>query len=359
MWNPFRKKDQEQEKGPRQQSPQQSNRVDELEYALEREGCAGELEGELMKLNYPSLSLAEQESWWHLSGIVAFQKGRDEEALSRFKEGYERFPRSALIRFSLGQQYIRLNDIETGFALFRECRFPEIPREYAFTQARYAYLWNRYDEGRQFISPFLEAYKKLKILDDHFLYVRGLPFFNEWWSYLAAFSVLSGQWEELEEVTQWVTKKCHDYDFDTLQVELAAHRDDKPELLIPALEKRLAGIPSGSFPTGSIRMNLAVAKARNASTLGSAEEVLDSVELAEDGRAWLKDIRTLAKAQAAHRFHQPALENEHIAAFLARQPMLFEPNIALDFHLLRYQELLKPHPGWKSFSPAWRGTSRR
>jgi len=341
MWNPFRKKDQERQKGPRQQSPQQSNRVMELANALDREGRAGDLEGELKKLNFPSLSPAEQESWWHLYGIVAFQKGRDEEALGRFKEGYERFPKSALIRFSLGQQYIRLRDIETGFALFRECKFPEIPREYALAQARYAYLWNRYDEGRQFISPFLKAYKKLKILDDHFLYVRGLPVFRNWWSYLAAFSVLSGQWEELEDVTQYVSKKCHDYDFDTLQVELAAHRDDQPELLIPALEKWLAGIPAGRFPTGSIRMNIAVAKARAAPTLGAAEEVLDSVELAEDDPPWLKDIRTLAKSQAAHRFNQPALEHEHVAAFLVRQPMLFEPDIALNFHLLRYQEQLK------------------
>jgi len=342
MWNPFRKKDQQRQKGPRRQSPQQSNRVDELANAIQREGRIGEIEGELKKLNFPSLSLAEQESWWHLYGIVAFQEGRHAEALSRFKEGYKRFPKSALIRFSLGQQYIRSHDIENGFALFEECGFPEIPREYALAQARYAYLWNRYDEGRQFISPFLKAYKKLKILDDLYLYVRGLLLFGEWWSYLAAFSVLSGQWEELEDVTQYVIKKCHDYDFDTLQVELAAHRDDKPELLIPPLEKRLAGIPAGRFPTGSIRMNIAVAKARAASTLGAAEEALDSVELAEHDFPWLKDICTLAKSQAAHRFNQPALEHEHVAAFLVRQPMLFEPNIALDFHLLRYQEQLKP-----------------
>jgi len=342
MWNPFRKKEKKGQKEPRRQSPQQSNRVDELANALEREGRAGELERELKKLNFPSLSPAEQESWWHLYGIVAFHEGRDAEALSRFKEGYKQFPNSALIRFSLGQQYIRSPDIEGGFALFKACKFPEIPREYALAQARYAYLWNRYDDGRRFISPFLKAYKKLKILDDHYLYVRGLPFFAEWWSYLAAFSVLSGQWEELEEVTQHVTKKCHDYDLDTLQVELAAHRDDKPELLIGPLEKRLAGIPAGSFPTGSIRMNIAVAKARAASTLGTAEEILDSVELGEHDRPWLKDIRTLAKSQAAHRFHQPALEHEHVRVFLARQPMLFEPNIALDFHLLRYQEQLKP-----------------
>lgn len=101
MWNPFREKDQEREKEARKQSPQQSNRVDELANALEREGRAGELEHQLKKLNFPSLSPAEQESWWHLYGIVAFQEGRDAEALSRFKEGHKQFPESVLIRFSL------------------------------------------------------------------------------------------------------------------------------------------------------------------------------------------------------------------------------------------------------------------
>src|SRR5512137_269469 len=102
MRNPFRKKDQEGGKGPRQQSLQQSNRVNELANGLQREGRLGELERELEKLNFPSLSLPEQESWWHTYGIVAFQEGRDADALSRFKEGYKQFPKSALIRFSLG-----------------------------------------------------------------------------------------------------------------------------------------------------------------------------------------------------------------------------------------------------------------
>ena len=30
------------------------------------------------------------------------------------------------------------------------------------------------------LRPFLGAYKQLKILDDHFLYIRGMPFFGTW-----------------------------------------------------------------------------------------------------------------------------------------------------------------------------------
>lgn len=33
---------------------------------------------------------------------------------------------------------------------------------------------------------------------------------------------------------------------------------------------------------------------------------------------------------------------EHLAGFMARQPLLLEPDTAPAFHLLRYQETLKP-----------------
>jgi tetratricopeptide (TPR) repeat protein len=178
MWNLFRRK-REGGRGPAAAHP--SDRVHELANTLQREGRAKELEGELTKLDLQTLSTGELESWWHLYGITAFQDGREAEALARFQKGYERFPASVLIRFSLGQQYIRTGAVDEGFALFRAGRFPEIPREYALAQARYAYLWNRYDDGFRFLRPFFDAYQELKILDDHFLYVRGLPFFGQWW----------------------------------------------------------------------------------------------------------------------------------------------------------------------------------
>lgn len=214
MWNPFRKKGGDK---PMEQPPEsipQRNRVDELANRLQRDGKITDLENELKKLDQKSLTDVEQESWWHLYGIVAFQEKRDAEALERFKQAYKKFPASAQIRFSLGQQYIRTGSIEDGFVLFRTCVFPEVPREYALAQARYAYLCGRYADGLAFIQPFYMAYKQVKILDDHFLYVRGLPFFGRWWAYFAAFSILAGNTDELEAVTEFVSKNCHDYDFE-------------------------------------------------------------------------------------------------------------------------------------------------
>ena len=341
MWNPFRKKN-EVDKTRASAIPDQGNRVDELANALQSEGRIKDLESELKKFNQSSLSQAEQESWWHLYGIVAFQDGRDTEALERFKEAYAKFPESAQIRFSLGQQYIRKKDPEKGFELFRSCTFPAIPREYALAEARYAYVFGRYDDGFLFIRPFFDAYKHLKILDDHFLYVRGLPFFGRWWAYLAAFAILSGELSELESVTQFVVENCHDYDLEYLQKELKAYRDDKPAHLLEVTEKRLSTMPEGNFPTGYTRMAVAVIRARTATTFEDAKKHLDGMELSEQDSPWLEDIRVLALAEAAHRFGEVSIEQENVAAFLKRQPMLLEPDIALNFHLLRYQESLKP-----------------
>ena len=332
MWSPFNKKT------PQKPPP---NRVDELANTLQRTGRIGELERELEKLDQSQLTEAELESWWHLYGITAFRTGRQQEATARFEEAHRRFPQSAHIRFSLGQQYVNARQLERGFALFRSALFPQLPREYALAAVRYAYLWNRYEDGRSMLRPFFKAYQELKILDDHFLYVRGVPFFGQWWGYLAALSILSGDTQELESVIAYVSQNCHDYDFEYLKTEWAAYRDDRPELMLPLVEKRLAGVRP-EFPNGYSSMKRAVIRARSAATQAEGEHLLDGVELKANDFPWLGDIRTLAKAEIAHRFSRPDVEAQHVDAFMARQAILFEPDIALNFHLLRYQERLKP-----------------
>jgi hypothetical protein len=335
MWNPFKKKN--------HPTTPPVDRVTLMADSLPRESGPDEIERELDKFHQTTMSYAEQESWWHLYGIVAFLRRQDAEALSRFQQGHERFPQSAKIRFSLGQQYERARDIEKAFELFSACHFPDVPRELALAQARYAYLWDRYDAGRDSVRPFFKAYKELKILDDHFLYVRGLPFFGTAWCCLAAFSILSGDWDELEEVTRYVTRHCSNYNFEELQTELQALRERKPELLIAPLEKSLHALSPSNPPQGHLRMNLAVARARASQSAVDAETALNEVQLTGQDRPWLEDIRTLAKAEIAARFGQPDVERAHIGTFLERQPLLFEPDVALSFHLLEYQERLKPH----------------
>ncbi|HKR58172.1 MAG TPA: hypothetical protein VJS64_00460 [Pyrinomonadaceae bacterium] len=325
-------------KAPQQPPTPPPNRVDELANTLQREGRSADLERELEKLDKSKLSQAELESWWHIYGIAAFQAGRQQEATARFEEAYRCFPKSPHIRFSLGQQYVNAGQLDRGFELFRSCVFPKVPHECVLAQVRYAYFWNRYEDGRLMLRPFFEVYQRVKILDDHFLYVRGLPFFGTWWSYLAALSILSGDTKELESVTAYVSASCHDYDFDNLKTELVAYRDDKPHVMLPLVEKCLEGVHA----PGHWFIQRAVIMGRSAANQKEAEDLLDSVELKDNDFPWLAGIRTLAKAEIAHRFSQPDLEKKHIDEFMAKQEMLLEPDIALNFHLLRYQERLKP-----------------
>jgi len=334
MWNPFKKRSSNHPAPP-------ANRVDGLANRLHREGRIEELELALEELRELDLSVVEKESWWHTYGIIAYQSGRNDVATSRFEQAYQLFPKSSHIKFSLGQQYVISGQLDRGFELFRSTVFPAVPREYILMQVRYAYLWNRYDDGLAMLRPFYEAYKEVKILDDHFLYVRGLPFFGTWWSYLASLSILSGDTRELESVTEYVCKNCHDYDFDYLNVELISYRDDKPEILLPFIEKRIKEAHI-SFPKGYVQMKLAVIQSRLLPERNAAEDLLEQVEIKENDFPWLEDLRTLAKAEIAHRHSHSEIEKNRINEFLTKQSMLFEPNIAVDFHLLRYQETLKP-----------------
>jgi hypothetical protein len=111
--------------------------------------------------------------------------------------------------------------------------------------------------------------------------------------------------------------------------------------MLTLVEKRLEDARA-DFPNGYSFMKRAVIKGRNAASQKDAEDMLDNVELKENDFPWLGDIRILAKAEIAHRFSKPDLEEKRVEEFMARQAMLFEPDIAFNFYLLRYQEQLKP-----------------
>jgi hypothetical protein len=72
-----------------------------------------------------------------------------------------------------------------------------------------------------------------------------------------------------------------------------------------------------------------------------ATRLLDSVTLAHNDFPWLEDIRLLAKCEQAHKTGNSTEEADLRKQFFARQPLLFEPDNAINFNLLRYQETLK------------------
>ena len=88
-----------------------------------------------------------------------------------------------------------------------------------------------------------------------------------------------------------------------------------------------------------MRMNFLLAQ-----SVTIEEEALQLIainELSENDFQWPENIRLLAKCEVASRFGNQKLEKQFQTEFFKRQPQLVEPDLALDFFLLDYQEKLK------------------
>jgi tetratricopeptide (TPR) repeat protein len=304
--------------------------VEELANGLFRQGKVADLESELDKLDRTDLSESELESWYYFRGVVAFRRRNRPLAMLRFKEAHEAFPKSAEIAFSLGQEYEGVGDVDSMFKLFDSALFPNISARYALMQSRYSYLWGELQRAVFYIQPILDAHFRLGIADDTFLWMRGMPFFTQTWAYMAAFAELTGDFGSLEALTE----------------KAVSDLECNPTYLTDFLScmkqndfSRYEAYPDCG--TGYERTRAAVIHAQRQEEYPKAQEILESVKLAEDDFPWLNDILLLARCEAAHRF-DPKAEAELVDRFLLRQQLLFEPDNAVNFRLLEYQELLKP-----------------
>ena len=306
------------------------NRVQALVNRLAREGKAANMDGELESLNVAELSSHELESWYHLRGIAAFRRGDRQLAHARFAEAHSKFPSSATIAYSLGQEYEYNGDPATMFGLFDRYRFPAIPASHALAESRYAYLWGDIGRALSYVEPVLEMHFKLGLADDMFLHMRGMPFFSQTWDYLAAYYELRGDLSALEAITERAASRLKDYD-------------------VSAQKRFLESLRTGDFSqysatpnygTASERARAAVILTQHSATLDGANSFLDAVQFSARDFPWLSDVVLLARCEAAHRL-DPAVEPALIDSFFTRQPLLFEPDHALNFRVLAYQEYLK------------------
>lgn len=172
--------------------------------------------------------------------------------------------------------------------------------------------------------------------------MRGLPFFGVSWSHLAAHSILSGNEEKLKRITSEMEKVCHDYDFEILFKELQGLITGNFLNLLSSLIEKRKELTKYNLPTGYTDIRIAVFESFNSKSYSEALGVLDTIHLDKNDFRWLEDMRVLAKAEAANRFDETEAENKWLGTFLSNQPMLFEPDHAVSFGLLKYQELLKP-----------------
>jgi tetratricopeptide (TPR) repeat protein len=318
----------------------QRKSVDQVAKKFGRTGDVETLERELRRMKPADLAAKERESWYFMWGIAAFRAGDYGEALRRFETGLAAVPTSGQIAFSLGQEYERTGDVDRAFALFDRFLFPAVSAAYALAAARYAYLWNEFTRGTAYVLPIFDAYFALGIADDHFLYVRGLPFYSQTWGYLAAFSEVRGDFGELAQITAKSKASLSDYEFSHLEDFLAAVEEGNFGRLFESIRSRNAEARRAGRPNGYLEMQAAALQALEIEATGDPAP-LTSVVLGESDFRWLDDIRTACLAALAARRGDSAELEQHTNHFMARQPMLFEPDLAFTFRILAFQETIK------------------
>ena len=320
-----------------------SRKMETVDQAVERlfkENRVGEIENELRKYSPDKLRGKEKETWHLYWGISAFQRGDRQEAFRRFEKGHEECPDSHQIAFSLGQEYEAKADPEKMVALFKTCSFPNISAQHLLAASRYCYLWDLPDDGMRFLDPIRGAYFQIGIADDHFVYVRGLPFFGQTWSYILCFCILKDDFTAIDDFTSRAREKLSDYDFDHLTPTLRCYKAHSFQEKIDELERHLQNADQ-RFPQGYQRTQLACLRASSLDDSSKAEECLNTVTLTEKDFKWLADVILIHRARLAEKKGDSERASVLVGEFMSKQPLLFEPDHAVNFGFLDYQEALK------------------
>jgi tetratricopeptide (TPR) repeat protein len=288
------------------------------------------------------LPTGEQEMWYRARGIVEFRTNQRDRAREIFEEGVRSFPASGWLNYGLGQEYEALGRIDEMAGCFQHVRLEQVGSPTVLAIARYYYVWSRFEHGQRVIQPIFDRYYDLKIADDMFLYMRGLPMFDEAFGYRATFARLAGKLDQARWELARARSELSDLEDERLELDLEATATGNWEPVLADLERVLKSLDART-PAGQLRMKRAVLRCRATGSVGTALTELDAVHLTSDDHAWLADIRTLARAELFRRFQLPDREEAALAEFWPRQALLFEPNHAFNFGFIDYQETLKPH----------------
>jgi len=280
--------------------------------------------------------------WYRARGIVEFRTNQRARAREIFEEGVRQFPTSGWLNYGLGQEYEAQGRVDEMAACFRHVRLERVGSPTVLAMARYYYLWNRFELGQLVIQPIFNRYYELKIADDMFLYMRGLPMFDESFGYRATFARMAGKLDQARYELARARSELSDLTVERYELDLEATATGNWKPVLYDLESLLKSLDA-RMPTGQLRMKRAVLRVRVATTVEAALAELGAVQLTPKDHAWLEDIRTLARAELFHRFEMPDREQAALSEFLPRQALLFEPNHAFYFGFLDYQETLKPH----------------
>ncbi len=317
------------------------NIVHELVNQLRQQDKWDQIEESIKQLAPHSLNKKENEVRFHILGLHASRRQQHRQAIQYFQEGLQFVPNSHLLKFSEGQEYIFLKTPRRAFEIFDQCHFPMLPSEYVLKMSHYAYLYDQYERGIDYISEFLPIYLELKNLDDHFLTTRGLPFFNVAWDHLAVHCILSHNKDRVIQLSNTIKENCSEYDFNYLDAKINAYLGDDASQLNDLLSSYVAQEEQYDVQYAYNRLQLLCFNYVDILDYDDALSLLDNIAIEKNDFSWLEDVVLLAKAVAANKFDKSYDEEEYIEQFLKRQPYLFGPEVILPFAFLPYQEKLK------------------
>src|ERR1700687_2174667 len=200
------------------------------------------------------LADGEQEMWYRARGIVEFRTNQRARAREIFEEGVRQFPTSGWLNYGLGQEYEAQGRIDEMAACFRHVRLERVGSPTVLAMARYYYLWNRCGVGQVVIQPIFNRYYELKIADDMFLYLRGLPMFDETFGYRATFARIAGQLDQARYELARARSELSDLTVEDHELNLEATATGKWEPVLADLESRLSLLDARSL-TRLLRMN--------------------------------------------------------------------------------------------------------
>lgn len=301
-----------------------------------------ELEVYLESLVSKKLTANAREACDYYYGIAAYQAGKRKEARERFKHAVDQHPQSGRIKFSYAQELLLSGDEHTAFEVFDVVTFPQVSSQHMLAACRYAYLWDRPEQGLHYLDGIFEAYNKLGITDDHFLYMRGLPFLGVTIGTAIACSWCLGQLDAASDMLAKLKIRLSDYDFTDDELTLDALKYGDASKLIHHLEQCLSSDKRFKAPDGHTRMRLAALKSSDEPDIDEAKRIIEEVAIGPTDFPWLDHVRILLKCQLASRVGNSVTENSLLSVFMSSQPLLFEPNHAVTYSLLPYQETLKP-----------------
>ncbi len=317
------------------------NRVDELAEKYVPKNDIPQLCSELDALRLKALSRDEEEAWYHVRGALEYSRKNHSSAMKYFEEGLVTFPDSAVLNFSTGQEHEREGRMDVAAPYFNKVKLGKSAgANYVMATARYLYLWNKIGDAQNMIQPFFDAYRELKIVDDTFLHLRGLPFYGEAFACRAVFAKLTGSLDLARDEIQYAKANMKDYNFISLEREMEAlFSGDWQEVIKNInfdLQKKNTLVFSNYF-----LLQKAVHEAHANQTTAEAEVALDRINFTPQDFKWLEDIRLLAKCEMASRTGMRQKETELLTQFFEKQPLLFEPNHCFYFNFVDYQEILK------------------